>query len=405
METEDPRVALTATDTKTRAAGARDLARSGTWADIEALVAVARSDKSAAVRMVAAGAAVDAAWRRRGAFGQEPLTEAQRAQLHAWLAPVDPGAQPGLIPLYAVLSDAVALARIGRCLRDPRNQARVGAMTALRRMALSAAADLGPIDAAVASWLDQRLPPDVVADLARVIGEAGLVVAGDRIARAAGATDATAAAIVEAAARLRGRHEPSAWTGLWIDAGVDVVEDTTTPRPGGWLVVDGGSAHVGGEARPFALHDGAARVGEAPARLVYAPRLGEGEGRFAAVQFDGRTFWRADEKDAAAWTDAQAAADVPAAVWRAVAATTPAPRIRGVAWVMAGEPARAIVDLAPLAESGRAKVEVWFWLGRARAAAGDTDGARTALDAYLDKAPRKAEWRKEAENLRAKLQP
>ena len=50
-ETEDPRAALGAKDVRTRAAAARDLARQGSWGDLEALVDVALGDKSTSVRL------------------------------------------------------------------------------------------------------------------------------------------------------------------------------------------------------------------------------------------------------------------------------------------------------------------------------------------------------------------
>jgi hypothetical protein len=69
--------------------------------------------------------------------------------------------------LFAALASDDAIARLGRILRDPRNQARVGAIAAVRRMALSGASAGASLEAAALGWLGQKLPTDVSIELVK----------------------------------------------------------------------------------------------------------------------------------------------------------------------------------------------------------------------------------------------
>ena len=411
METEDPRVALSAPDVKTRAAGARDLAAIGTWVDVERLVEIARADKSTAVRMLSASAAVDIVWRRRGAFGQRGLDLPEREQLQDVLKRVDPGEQPGLLPLFAALASDDAIARLGRILRDPRNQARVGAIAAVRRMALSGAS-APSLEAAALGWLGQKLPTDVSIELVKLVGEAGWASCAGAMADARGHGPTHGEAVDEALARLRTREVEASWEGLWVDEGVDVVELNLEPRSSAWQVVVGATCTRLGEARPVAWVGGNATVGGEPARIVFAPRLGSGDQRFMAIQVGGRTWWRRDRKDLAAWVD-EVASDVGAvesvalravAGWLDGSELLAAVRARAVARILGGAPADALVDLDALTGGEKKpKPDVWWWLAQARAAVGDRGGAVAALDEFLDRAPKRADERKDAEAMRARL--
>lgn len=412
METEDPRAALAAPDVKTRAAAARDLAAIGGWDDVERLVGVARSDKSPAVRLVAAGAAVDIAWRRRGAHGQSALGPAERELLQGWLKRVDPGEQPGLLPLFAVLADDDAISRLGRILRDPRNQARAGALAAVRRMALSAAMPPEPLEAAAVGWLAQRQTSDVAIELVKLVGEAGWTGCAGAMSEARAFGVGHGEAVDEALGRLRAREDDATWEALWVDEGFDVVERQLDPRPGGWMVIGGGVATLAGEARPFTRVGGHAILGGAPARLVHAPRLDTGDTRFLALQVGGRTWWRRDRKELAAWVDqvAPTVGAVESVALRTVASwldgtdLAAAVRARAVARVLGGDPAGAVADLASLiGGEKKPKPDVWWWLARARAASGDRAGALVAVEEFLERAPKRGEGRKEAEALRDTL--
>src|SRR3712207_6547865 len=126
-ETPDPREGLKSPDVAVRTAAARELAASGKFADVEVLVELAKTDKSPSVRLSAAAAAADIATR------SEP-GPAQRKRLVELFRTFDPGHNPSLLMVLAAVPDAAGVERLGRLLRDPRQDVRNGAITALRRM-------------------------------------------------------------------------------------------------------------------------------------------------------------------------------------------------------------------------------------------------------------------------------
>ena len=91
-ETSDPYEALASKQVKDQAAGARDLARGGTWSDMELLVGKATTSKSAAVRLYAAAAAADIVHRERlaGAIDRQ-----REHQILAWVSAANPDLSAG----------------------------------------------------------------------------------------------------------------------------------------------------------------------------------------------------------------------------------------------------------------------------------------------------------------------
>jgi tetratricopeptide (TPR) repeat protein len=391
METENPREALDAKDVTTRAAAARDIGRIGEWADLPKLVKMATEDKSSAVRLYTAAAVGDILARHRGAAGQTGLDASQREQVHAWFKGIDPGTNPAVLLWLAGVADASALDRLGRMLRDPRNEVRAGATVALRRLALSGAAASDPaVEKSVGAWLNlPKVPPDASLELIRLVGEAGWASLAEGVRQAASAGRPHAAAADEALKRLQLRDDPATWEGFWVDEGLDVLE-IATPRK-----------------RRFEV-----RTAEAPraGRLIWAPKVGIAEQRFLGLQAGGATLWKQEGKDLVQavedWYDdlpADAAVLGALSAWVEPVEGPNATRARALLALKAGDPARAAAWLEELAGHKKPRADVFWWWGRALADLGKKKQAVAALDQFLEKVPKKGEYRKEAEALRHKL--
>jgi predicted Zn-dependent protease len=73
-----------------------------------------------------------------------------------------------------------------------------------------------------------------------------------------------------------------------------------------------------------------------------------------------------------------------------------------IAWRLGDLPtARALLE--ELAGHKKPRPDVWYWLARVAADQGDKGKAIEAVDAFLEKVGKRAEYRKEAEELRASL--
>lgn len=400
METEDPRAAIQDKSVAVRSAGCRDLARAGGWDDVEPLVRLGWTDPSPAVRLYAAAAAADLVGRRRGAHGQTPLTPAEAAAVRGWAFGGDPGACPSMLMLAAPLTGDDVLRRLGRILRDPRVDVRLGAITALRRMALSAAADVARIEAALATWLaDVRTPADTRADLVRLVGEAGFGALETKVIALRGEAEGFAEACDEALDRLAQRRDDAAWTGLWRSDGWDVFE---LPAEG----VDRAPALAAVVGEAWIDASGTHGRDAAPIRQVWARPLGAKAAR-RALQRDGRTWWVLEASEITAgldtlWTDLRDLGP------EAIAGVRPgldlgkgagAERVDVVLRWLAGDAEGALASLDTALDRSRPRHDLWFWRSQVRASQGDDAGAAADARTYLDKAGKRAVHRAIAEAI------
>jgi hypothetical protein len=307
--------------------------------------------------------------------------------------------------LLSAAADGAAIERLGRMLRDPRNGARVGAATALRRLALSAEmAGREDLPDAISSWLASgKLPPDASLDLVRLVGEAGFVALSAVVRDQARAGRLHAQAVDEAVARLRQCADEASWEGMWVSDGRDVLEIGEAAGASTWSVIAGGRCFSGGGVSSGLTAE--------PVRRIWAPRPGGPEARYPAVQRGGFTWWRCDGKGLADAVDERwdtfGPPDLPALAhlrtWLA-AEEGPGPmRSRALLSWRLGHFDEALGLLEDLALQKKPRGDVFFWLGRVAAELGKRDRAVEALDTFLDKSGKKAPWRKEAEELRARL--
>lgn len=405
-ETDDPHAALKSKDVSERAAAARDLARDGSFDDVSVLVELATSDKSPSVRLYTAAAAADVAMRTAAT-----ATEAQRRAVVSAVQGFDPGQNPSLLMVLAAVPEPPVIKRLGRILRDPRYDVRIGAATALRRMAVSGTHDTDALlSEAFGGWLaERRHPPDAILELVQIVGEAGLGSLSEQLSGAVAAGRPHGEAVATARRRLSERREPSSYAGLWISHGVDVMQPEPEAMSDWWLV--SGAEAIGAEGVSHALTIGpdGARFGAQRARLVWAPRRGE-EGLAIALQLGERAYWRRTERGLIKALEALVdqleplpGACAGAAELLATAEGVVARRLRGRLLWRAGQLAQASEVLEALASAKKPRAEVWWWLANVRAGLGEAPAAREAIEQAIAGAPKKSAWLADAAALRDSL--
>lgn len=404
LETEDPLKALNSKSIHDRCAAARDLSLVGTPEHIPALVQKAAGDRSPAVRLVTAGAVADILSRCRRGPARAALDEEARAALLDAFRVVDPGNNAGLFPMLACLDTPAVFPRIATGLRDPRAGVRVGAAVGLLRLCTSIA-HLGDAElesSVVALFSDKRLRPDALAEVARVCAACGYTSALPVLQRMdlGGAHGEFVDEVIEVLARAEATP-----VGLWVSDGRDAGEIDPEPAAGPATLVageQGAMLHTpdAGFGAPVALdRDGARRM---HFRRVGAQEPGP------ALQALGRTWYPADADAIGALVEA--AVDVQALDWTAAApATAGAPGVADALLPHLGDTAAEdrgaalLLQAAGRADAARERLEAacgkkkcppdtWFFLGEARAAAGDGDGAREAWAATVKKTRKKSLW-------------
>lgn len=395
-----------------RAAVARELALDGEWKDMERLIDVGWGEKSTGVRLYAAAAAADIAGRRRGAYGQKSLDDIQRAQLVKWAFGNDPGANPSMLMLASSADVSVVIPRLGRILRDPRADVRLGAVTAFRRMVLSAVGpDSDLIAETVDAWLgDTRVPMDTRMDLIKLVGEAGLMAMRPYLVRLDATTEQLARVRLTALDRLDARADLATWTGIWRSDGLDVYELAREGRTDDIAVLGEKSWSGPKGSRGFKLSGGAGTVGRTRARLVWAVPMGTHEPAMA-MHIGDRTWWKLDGASLVSVLDTRSssldnlAADATALLRDAAERVEGAakPRAIAIAAVLSGQFADAIEVLNAPLDRKRPRVDLYFWRARAHAGAGDGAAAKADLEVFLERAKADAPHRPAAEALMAEL--
>ena len=404
LETEDPLKALQSRSIHDRCAAARDLSKVGTPDHIAVLVDRAAKDKSPAVRLVTAGAVADILSRYRRGEARAVLDDEARAGLLDGFRVVDPGQNAGLFPMLACLDTPAVFNRIATGLRDPRAGVRVGAAVGLLRMCTSIV-HLGDAEletSVVALFSDRRLRPDALAEVARVCGACGYTSALP-VLRRIGLGGAHGAFVDEIIDVLENAEAPPA--GLWASDGRDAGEIDPTPAAGPATLIIGERGAVlhteaGGFADPVPL-------GRDGLRRMHFRRVGVQEPG-PALQALGRTWFPAGPETIE--TLVGAAVDVESVDWSGKAAGSVAsaevadallPHLgdsavedRGAALLLqaAGRTDAARERLEAACGKKKCPPDTWFFLGEARSAAGDGDGAREAWAATIKKTRKKSSW-------------
>ena len=405
----DPRTALKSKDVTVRAAAARELARNGTWEDLSTLVEMAKSDKSPSVRLYTAAAASDITARFRGAAGQERMTPQQATEVQDWVKGIDPIVNPSLLMMLSAVADAASIKRLGRMLRDPRGGVRAGAATALRRMAVSAAA-VGDtqLPEAVRGWFEsKKLTPDVTLELLKLSGEVGWTGLEDLLRRASAAGRPHGPAYDEVQARKVARTDPQTWEGLWCSDGADALCAPIEGRLDSWIAIHDGQVYPsGGPSQSFEL-DGETGVAGQRYRLIWTDRVGEGADRVPAIQSGGVTYYRVEDKALVKAVDVLTSGLGPAgpwvAEWLVEVDGSLATRARAIALWAGGALTESLDILTTQTGHKRPRADLFYWLARVQLDLGEKAKAREAVLHYLEKAGKKADLRSAGEALRDEL--
>ena len=404
-KTSDPYEALASKQVKDQAAGARDLARGGTWSDMELLVGKATTSKSAAVRLYAAAAASDIVHRERLAGG---IDRQREHQILAWVSSANPDLSAGLLMLMSAVKDGKALDRIGRFLRDPRNGVRAGAAATLRRMALShSAADRTDLSERVDEWLKHpKIQPDAVLDLINITGEIGWSELTEMLPDYSHLSPKHSEAVELALERLDQRVTIDGWAGLYRDIDLDVFELPTTDAASAptWLAM-GRTSKATRNGKRLKVAPG--KLGKHAARLVFAPPLGSPDDKRRVIQSEGRSYWETSPAEILAMLteDPESLPKLPEQMpdpTEGLEGTT-VPRARALwAWAT-GDLEQARSGLDALTAKGRPQHALFYFLAKVAEDQEDTVAACLAAGAYLDKSKKNAPFRERANAILERL--
>lgn len=392
----DPRALLGSTNVADRARGARELAAAGGTGDLDALLALAVGDKATSVRLYAA-ASVGTLLGRARRDGE--LSPELGQKLFQAATSVEPGHAPGLLVALAAVPGPEVLARLGRILRDPRQDVRDAALTAFTRIALSGhTVDTGPLEAELIHQLGQkRIATDVVVGLARLAADAGLEALLKALSEGHRGVRGVGEALELAAQRAAERDVLR--TGLFVSDGRDAFDET----PAGeavWIGIGADGAFRDGVR--LEIRDGT--LGGVRYRLVFVGAVAKEPAR-AALAGGGLLWKRLDTKGILTFVEDSAGLDPTFAklLYETLGDDGIGSRGRAILALQAGRPAEALDQLEALVSIKKPKLDLWYWVALARKAGGDEAGARVAIEVFVTKAPKKHPLRAAAVELQAAL--
>lgn len=404
-------------DIHERADVGRQLAKIGVPEQIPRLLRAAKEDDSPGVRLYAIGAAADILSRYRVGPKAAELDAAHRAELLKIVRAIDPARNAGMFSVLATLDQPKGIRPILIGLKDPRLDVRTGAVVGMFRYAISAAAaDDTSTRAEVIELLDDpKVRPDVRAHLTRICAYCGWLESRPKLERFLDREDQVAPAAEQALEWMSQLADPATVEGLWWSTRLDAGEIDPEPGAVRWLLLSGAQGVMGEVESLRAISwsldqdslvfDGAA----APLRRMILAPPGRGEERGLAFQAHGRTWYRAAGSDALALAEAlvegkglSALPEGPAAALadRLIASQPDTPEggiMAARLELLSGQSAAALQRLEELTSGKKPKNDLYFWLGEARAAAGDEAGAQDAWSRFLKKAPKRSELRELAE--------
>lgn len=386
-ETVDPLAALSAKELATRAAGARDLAATGTPEHLPTLLQRAVSDPSPGVRLGAAAAAADILSRWRLPPRAADLSDATRAALWASIKVTDPGVNAGIFQVCGTLGVPEATSRILGAMRDPRADVRMGACVGLWRLCASAAvnADADLEARVVALFDDPRVRPDTQAELARICSIVGYASALDAVRRLAeNGLRLVATVATEARQRL---EWPAAFMGVWVDLGIDAGAVDERATPGAFV------AFLTAETAVRATATGVKKLPlPLPPRRLWMKRPGATEASWA-LQIGAVTYWAAIDEEIVTFGDhllAAEAFDVFARVEPILPVSAATTRLRGAAKLRAGDVEGSLEYFAAAIEMKKVPADTWWFYADALHRLGRDADARPHLEKFLSKAPKRA---------------
>ncbi len=399
-----------------RAEAARVLGLTGGPPALDPLLQRAIADRSAGVRLAAAGAVADILSRHRLPPWRDAVPDAVRQNLLRRVRSMDPGVNPALFQVIGTSGVPGAIRGLVPGLRDPRADVRTGALVGLERLVISATSNGDPeVYATLGALLaERRLRPEIAVEVARLAartGHPGVETVLEALATSCGTLGLKAVGEIRA---LMDRWMAAAcpW-GVWTTRGRDAGEVNEAAGPRRWLVLGGEIAVEGGDDRlsPFAC--GAAgpdllrfREEVHPLRCLLVPYDGADDAE--VLQIGPFNWRRATDREAVRPIETLVADRLVEPADRPLFVETVAPTLgrkahglygRAILDLWADRPAEAVAGLATAAAAGRLPPEADLHRARALAALGRVEEALVAARAYLATAPRRSAWLGEARSL------
>lgn len=390
-----------------RAEVGRQLCKTGTLDHLPRLLRAAREDGSPGVRLYAVCAVADILSRHRVGPSAELLTPEARERIFVEARGIDPGFNAGVFSVLANLGLPAAARRILVGVRDPRLDVRTGALVGLTRYITSAdgANDLSTRAELVSMLEDGRVRPDALARLTKLAARCGWQEARKPIERLLGREDQVSEAAQQALAWLTAAADPAPLFGVWVSDGRDATEIRPALGALSALVISRDQLiEIGGttakatalarvEATRLAFRGGAAL--ELRRMVLSAPET-EREG--PALQLRQVTWFSATTAETHAAIDVlvdahppvNLTADTLAVVREAVGDGAGGRRAIAQLDLRTGRYAEAKEALEQLIEGKRPTPELWLWLGIAKEALGDVEGARAAWQEVTQRATKRS---------------
>jgi hypothetical protein len=393
---------LESKDIHIRADAGRQLSRVGTPEHLPALIRSAFADKSPGVRLYAVCAAADILSRYRVGPSRNELSLDNRKAILDSFRSVDPSRNPGMFSVIACVGLPRSARRLLVGLQDPRLDVRTGAIVGCYRYFVShgGAGD----DATKAALLDVmrsgRLRPDALAGTIRLCARCHWTDTVDLISGMRGRFNQVDEAIDQALAWMGFWEDPISMRGVWASYGSDAAELSAHVEPVQMMVLaEGVGTRIGETVETFtwSLDDGAFTVDGATHGLR---RMWLDEPtthvNVAALQLGPSTWYRADAPapsllerfaEGIGALPAERAAPLAQALVSGLPTTPSGQRTAARVEVSVGLFDAALARLEPLSQRTRGVPnDLQFWLGEARAGAGDLEGARTAWQAFVVRA-------------------
>ena len=390
-----------------RAEVGRQLCKVGTLDHLPRLLRAAREDGSPGVRLYAVCAVADILSRHRVGPNAELLTPEAREKLFVEARGIDPGFNAGVFSVLANLGLPLAARRILVGVRDPRLDVRTGALVGLTRYLTSAdgANDLATRAELVSMLEDARVRPDALARVTKLAACCGWQEARKPIERLLGREDQVAESAQQALDWLTAAAEAAPLFGVWVSDGRDATEIRPAVGALSALVISrdqlieitGATAKATSLTRvePTRLvHKGGA-TSDLRRMVLTAPET-EREG--PAFQLRQVTWFAATTAETHAAIDVlvdahppvNLTADTLAVIRQAVGDGAGGRRAVAQLDLRTGRYAEAKDALEQLIDGKRPTPELWLWLGIAKEALGDVEGARAAWVEVTQRASKKS---------------
>lgn len=406
---------LSQKDIHARADAGRQLSKVGEPEHILPLLKAAIEDPSPGVRLYAVGAAADILSRYRVGRVARKISAADRQAYFDVFKGVDPGQNAGVFSVMAVLGIPKLGRRLLVGLQDPRLDVRTGAIVGTYRYFISHAASKDKkLKGDLLKLLrTARLRPDVLGAIVRLVGQCGWQEARGDIEALRGRFGQVDEAIEQSLGWLDEQADPASLMGAWASYGRDAGEVSADKTPTEYLLLAplvAARFHEGGvQTMRWSAEEDRITLDETTTsmRRMTLDEPVDHE-MVQAIQLEGQTWFRSVKgaaelaerfSDAAESVDPQVGKLLAEAFVGALPESAVGERIKARVELAVGMNASALERLEGLASKKSVSAEVYYYLGKARQADGNGEGAREAWTRFLAKARKTDPLREEVNAL------